>query len=167
MSGLPGHLRQVLQGCPFCGLCVPCCCYWALITVGMSVGAVDSQADWLWRLSVAIADKVLWEHWSQWTGFSLAGFWCLLCLPFGYIICGAIWVVLWCGLMPAPGILVLGPLVGAVSGMGQVQPFSVPGPGPPGKIYKLNWLLAAYAVLGASWERLYWFQLPLCKAWAT
>lgn len=69
-------------------------------------------------------------------------------------------MVLWCGLMPGTTcILVLRPL-GRVSGVGQVQPLSVPSPGPPGKIYKLNWLLAAYAVLGASWERLYCDPIP-------
>ena len=30
--------------------------------------------------------------------FALVGFWCLLTLPFGYVVCGAGWMALWCNL---------------------------------------------------------------------
>lgn len=45
-------------------------------------------------------DKLLCRGGPYGTGFALVGLWCLLRLPFGCVICGANWVVLWCGLKP-------------------------------------------------------------------
>ena len=82
-----------LQVCLMCRLYVPSCCSWALIAVGTSVSGIDPQADWLLGLSMTIANGLLFRVWLHRVEFALPGLLCLLCPPFGSVICGACWVV--------------------------------------------------------------------------
>lgn len=41
-------------------------CSWASVTVGMSVGGIDCQADWLRGLAVTTVDELFWvDHIEQ------------------------------------------------------------------------------------------------------
>ena len=90
---LLGNLNWVLQGCPLCGLCVPCCCSWDLIAVGTSVYGTNSQAGWLWGLAITTDNEQLGRIWAYRAGITSAGLWCLVSPPYGW----------------PPGELILGP----------------------------------------------------------
>lgn len=45
-------------------------------------------------------DELLCVGWPHRMGVTIAGLWCLLSPPFVYVICGANWVLLWCGVKP-------------------------------------------------------------------
>lgn len=83
-----GHLSWVLQGFPLCELCLPSFCSWASIAADISMGGVDSKADWLWGLATTAADKLLYIGWHQWAKFSLTGLWWQQRLLLGCVYCG-------------------------------------------------------------------------------
>lgn len=61
---------------------------------------------------MSTADEPLCKGLLRGVGFALVEFWCLLRPPFGFVICGAIWVVPWHGLKLVISVFVQGSVVG-------------------------------------------------------
>ena len=104
------------------------------IAVGMSVGGVDPQPHGLWELALITADKLSGPGLIPWIWSNSSRPFCQPSLPFRCFICGAHWLVLWCGVKPATG------SVGSGASWGGLQ-------------YRPK-AAATFVWLEGSWERL-------------
>ena len=63
--------------------------------IELSLDCCGPQADWLWGLTVTIAEPPLCRGWPHGARFALVRLCCLSNLPFGCVMCGDVGVVLW------------------------------------------------------------------------
>ena len=74
-----------------------------MITVGISVGEIYSQVDWLRALAATTVEELLCKGQSLGRGLASAGLWYQMNLPLECVAHSRVWVVLPCGLKLTAG----------------------------------------------------------------